>query len=178
MAHAQTHPTARTDSPVDVHEVTDWRASVWAGLIAGLVFLIAEMLMVWLVMGQSPWGPPRMMAAMALGRDILPPPDTFSTTATLVAMMIHFPLSVVYGLLIGWMVHRMDMAMAAVAGIAFGLIAIYFVNFYMIAPALFPWFVDARNAISAFAHGLFGAVAAAAYVGLREPRAPQIARAS
>lgn len=29
-------------------------------------------------MGQSPWGPPRMIAAMALGTGILPPPAHFS----------------------------------------------------------------------------------------------------
>lgn len=170
MAHVHTQPTPRPGAPLDVHDMTDWRASIGAGLIAGAVFLVAEMLMVWLFMGQSPWGPPRMMAAMVLGRDILPPPDTFSMVAVTVAMLIHFPLSVVYGLAIGWMVHRLDMAMALLAGIAIGLIAIYLVNFYIVAPAAFPWFVEARNGINVFAHALFGAVAAAAYVGLRRPR--------
>jgi hypothetical protein len=124
-------------------------------VIAGAVFMLAEMLMVWLFMGESPWAPPRMMAALA----------------------VHFPLSIVYGLIVGWMVHRMDMAMALLASAAFGLIAIYFVNFYAIAPAAFRRFVEARNWISAFAHALFGAVAAASYVLLRKPREPKAAAA-
>jgi len=45
----------------------DWRAGVYAGLIAGVVFLILEMVMVRLFMGESPWAPPRMIAAIVLG---------------------------------------------------------------------------------------------------------------
>lgn len=41
-----------------LHGVTDWRAGAWAGLIAGLVFMMLEMAMVWMFLGQSPWGHP------------------------------------------------------------------------------------------------------------------------
>lgn len=41
-----------------VHLRTDWKAAVWAGLVAGLVFMMVEMLLVWLVQGMSPWGHP------------------------------------------------------------------------------------------------------------------------
>jgi hypothetical protein len=136
-----------------MHDITDWRASIWAGLIAGVVFLMAEMLMVWLFMGQSPWEPPRMIAAMVMGRDVLPPPADFSMSVMLIAMMIHFALSIVYGLVIGWMVHRLDTGMAVLAGIAFGLVAIYFINFYIIT-GVFPWFAEARNWVSAFARAV------------------------
>lgn len=57
--------------------------------------------------------------------------------------------------------------MALLAGAVFEFIAVYLVNFYLIAPALFPWFVEARNWISIAAHVLFGMVAAGAYVALR-----------
>ena len=53
---------------------TDWKAGAWAGLAAGAVFMMLEMGMVWMFLGQSPWGPPHMIAAMALGEDVLPPP--------------------------------------------------------------------------------------------------------
>lgn len=43
----------------------------------------------------------------------------------------------------------------------------YLVNFYLVAPVLFPWFVEARNWISVVAHVLFGAVLAGTYVALR-----------
>ncbi|MFB8830009.1 hypothetical protein ACE0DR_13370 [Azotobacter sp. CWF10] len=55
------------------HRKLDVRAGVWAGVIAGVVFLALEMLLVPLLMGGSPWGPPRMIAAIVMGRDVLPP---------------------------------------------------------------------------------------------------------
>ncbi len=170
MANAIHHPSAR-NAVGDVHEITDWKAAVWAGVIAGVVFMMAEMMLVWLFMGQSPWGPPRMMAAMVLGRDVLPPPADFSLTAMMTAMMIHLPLSAVYGAIIGWLVHRFDMVAAVLIGMVFGVVAIYAVNFYLIAPAMFPWFVEARNWVGLVAHAMFGIVAAAVYVGLRKPPA-------
>ena len=38
-----------------MHSSTDWSAAAWAGLIAGLGFMMLEMGMVWLFMAQSPW---------------------------------------------------------------------------------------------------------------------------
>jgi hypothetical protein len=148
---------------------SDWSAGIWAGLIAGAVFMIAEMIMVMLIQGDSPWGPPRMMAAILLGKGALPPPATFDATIMMAAMAIHIPLSIVYGVVIGWAVHRLHLVAALLAGGVIGL-AIYLVNFYPIASAAFPWFAMARNMMSALAHVLFGLVAAGAYIGLRKPR--------
>lgn len=161
------HSTASERHLIGIDMQTDWRAAVWAGIIAGLAFLIAEMLLVWLVMGMSPWAPPRMMAAILLGKDVLPPPADFSLAALAAAMAVHLPLSIAYGLLLGWIVRRLEMGAALLAGAAFGLVAVYLVNFYLIAPVLFPWFVEARNWISIAAHLGFGMVAAGAYVALR-----------
>lgn len=154
----------------DVHARTYWSDGVWAGLIAGVVFLMLEMLLVWLVAGQSPWGPPRMIAAIALGRDVLPPPATFAIGVVAVAMMIHFALSVVYGLIGAWLVHRFDLAVALVVGAIYGW-AIYAINFLFIAPAMFPWFQEARGMISIFSHIVFGAVLTGSYIALRRRHA-------
>lgn len=40
------------------YSVTDWKAGAWAGVIAGLAFLMLKMVLVWMAQGQSPWGPP------------------------------------------------------------------------------------------------------------------------
>jgi hypothetical protein len=153
------------------HLRTDWKAATWAGLIAGLVFLVAEMLLVWLVQGMSPWAPPRMIAAMVLGPGVLPPPADFSLMAVMTALVIHFPLAVVYGLVLGWAVHRLEMGWALLVGAAFGLLAVYAVNFYVIAPMAFPWFGEARNWISVLAHLIFGIVLAGSYVAMRRDTA-------
>lgn len=150
----------------DVHAKTFWMDGVWAGLIAGVVFMMMEMLLVWMIKGDSPWGPPRMIAAMIMGEEVLPPPATFSFGIVMVAMMIHFMLSIVYGLLGAWMVHRFDVGLALLIGAVFGL-AIYIVNFHMVVPFMFPWFVMARGAISIVSHIAFGMVLTGAYIALR-----------
>lgn len=155
----------------DLHGATDWKAGALAGLIAGAVFLMLEMALVWMVQGMSPWGPPYMMTAMVMGADTLPAMGTwaaFDLTVVMIAMMIHFPLAVVYGLLGAWLIHRFDFAIAVMVGAGLGL-AIYLINFYAIAPMAFPWFEMGRNWIGAFSHIMFGAVIALAYIMLRKP---------
>lgn len=136
----------------------DVKAAVSAGLIAGLVFVIVEMLLVATVGGGSPWGPPRMMAAIAMGTDVLPPPPTFDLGIVMIGMIIHFVLSVILGLILGWVISnwRLGMGMAILVGLVFGLL-VYLVNFYVMT-GLFPWFANARNMITIFAHLVFGGV--------------------
>jgi uncharacterized membrane protein YagU involved in acid resistance len=134
----------------------DWKAAVWAGIIAGLVFMILEMLLVQLAGEGSMWGPPRMMAAIVMGREILPPPATFDAGVFIVAMIVHFVLSLVYAFILAWIVGQWQLRMtaASIGGLVFGLV-IYAVNFYGFT-ALFPWFAEARNWITILAHAIFG----------------------
>lgn len=161
---------AATNRPINTS--TDWRAGLWAGLIAGLIFMMMEMGLVWMVQGESPWAPPHMIAAMALGDDILPPSGTwapFDGTVMITAMLIHMLLSAVLGVLGAQLLRGASMGPGLVLGAVFGL-AIYVLNFYLIAPFAFPWFVMARNWISAFSHIMFGVVFGLAYVTLRKSR--------
>jgi hypothetical protein len=136
-----------------------------AGLIAGIAFVVAQMALVWLVDGQSPWAPPHLIAAMVLGPEILPPAD-FSLPATLVALAIHLPLAALYGIAIGALVSHFTLGPALGAGMLAG-IAIYGLHFRLVVPSLFPWFVDARGPVTLFTHALFGMVAAGLYVTMR-----------
>ncbi|HJW55027.1 MAG TPA: hypothetical protein VJ577_07125 [Burkholderiaceae bacterium] len=36
-------------APHGMHKQLDWKAGVWAGVITGSVFMMVEMLMVWLI---------------------------------------------------------------------------------------------------------------------------------
>jgi uncharacterized membrane protein YagU involved in acid resistance len=163
---ARTYDTDRHHTDSYAHDKTDWKAAVWAGLIAGAVFMMVEMMMVMVFMGQSPWGPPRMIAAMFMGREVLPPPAGFDMGIMMTAMMIHFPLSIIYGLIVGWIAHRMDKSKVLLVGAIFGL-AIYFINFYLIAPAMFPWFTKAQNWVSLVAHLIYGLALGWSYAALR-----------
>lgn len=152
-----------------IHTETHWWAGAFAGIIAGVIFMMLEMALVMLAQGESPWGPPHMMAAMVLGKGVLSESGTyapFNMTIMTVAIMAHMMLSIVYGLVGAWLIHRFDWGRALVIGAVFGL-AIYVINFYLVAPAMFPWFEMARNAMSGFSHTTFGAILGVAYVWLR-----------
>jgi len=119
-----------------------------------------------------------MMAAMILGEGALPPPGTpapFDMGIMIAAMAVHIPLSIVYGLIGAWIVHRFDLGVALLIGAVFGW-AIYIVNFLMIAPVMFPWFGMARGGMSIFAHVVFGTVLTGAYIGLRGRHRPATAK--
>jgi len=139
-------------------QATELKRGAIAGLVAGIVFVMVEMAAVTMVMGASPWGPPRMMAAIALGEGVLPPPETFDAGIVFVGMMVHFVLSAALGAGFAMAASRMctSMAHAVISGTLLGL-AVYGVNFYGFT-TLFPWFAMARNAITIVAHAIFGAV--------------------
>src|ERR671919_425929 len=99
----------------------DWKAALWAGVIAGLVFMLLEMMLVPMFMGGSPWGPPRMIAAIALGKEVLPPPDTFDPGIMAAAMVVHFVLSVVYAIMLAAIIAGARQGTGIWVGAAFGL---------------------------------------------------------
>ncbi len=152
-----------------------WMPAVWSGLIAGAVFLIVEMALVAAIGGESPWGPPRMIAAIVLGEGVLPPPATFDFGVVLTAMVVHFALSVILGIALAFLIYRLDLTWALAVGLAFGL-ALYLVNFYLFTAA-FPWFAMARNGITIFAHLLFGLVLAWSYKALARRESDQTVEA-
>jgi hypothetical protein len=144
----------------------EWKAATWAGLIAGAIFLMMEMILL-VVVGESPWGPPRMMAAMIMGEGVLPPPGTSDLVVVMVAMIVHFVLSIALALAFAWAISlwHVSFGAALALGAGFGLL-VYLVNFYPITAVLFPWFAMARNWITISSHIVFGIVLAWAYVHL------------
>lgn len=147
----------------------DWPAAIYSGLIAGAIFMMLEMAMVPLFLGGSAWGPPRMIAAIVLGREVLPPPATFDFGVLMAAMAVHFALSVLYAVAFDWVTERLGLGVTVLLGALFGL-ALYFINFYGFT-AVFPWFAGARNWVSIFSHIVFGAAVALTYKELARYRA-------
>ncbi len=159
---------AKTFTTSESREKTvNWRAAIWAGVIAGAVFMVLEMIMVPVFLGGSPWAPPRMIAAIVMGQGVLPPPATFDLGILMMAMVVHFALSIIYAIVLAWMIYRLAVGPALVVGAVFGLL-LYLVNFYGFT-AVFPWFAQARNWVSIFAHIVFGLAAAWSYKALANP---------
>lgn len=159
---------ARLLSQVETGRSPHWGAATYAGLIASLVFLAVEMIMVPLFAGGSPWAPVRMIGAIVLGRDVLPPPATFALGVTIAALIVHFVLGIILTWILALFVFRLDVLPAVVVGAAFGLV-VYWVNFYGLT-AVFPWFEAARNWITISAHVIFGIVAAWSYKAYAQRR--------
>lgn len=132
------------------------KATLWAAFIAGAIFMILEMIMVPVFLGGSPWGPPRMIAAIAMGKDVLPPPATFDAVVMIVAMMVHFGLSMILAFVFAFIAKSRVIGMAIGLGAIFGFV-VYLLSFYGMT-AIFPWFESARGWISIFAHIVYGVV--------------------
>ena len=105
-----------SNSPSRLHQVMDWRAAIWAGIIAGAIFLLLQMILLALVTGGSPWILPRMTAAIVLGEGALSPPASFDVTITLVALIIHFVLAIGFAVLIAFILHRWGLLVGIVGG--------------------------------------------------------------
>ena len=149
------------------HRMPDWRAAAIAGCAAGAVFLVLEFLGMWFA-GQSPWGAPRMIAAIAVGSGVLTQPPTFEVGIVLVALAVHFVLSVIFTLVLAVIIAPFNfdsgIGMVSLAGAVFGA-TVYLVNFYGMSQ-VFPWVADARSWVSFMSHIVFGLVAADTYLRL------------
>ena len=139
----------------------DWKRIVAAGVIAGLLFAVAE-LGILSAAGFDPNVVVRMTAAIVLGRDVLPPPATLDAGITLVAISFHFGLSILLAYLYARIISPLteEVLTAVVLGALVGF-ALYAFNLYVMTLA-FPWFMDGRSWESWFAHLLFGTVLALA----------------
>ncbi len=141
-----------------------WKSAILAGIIAGVAMLILEMVMNPLFLGKTMWGPSRMIGAIVAGKGVLPPPGTFHLGAFLSAAAVHFPLSVIYAIIITGIIKNAPKGYAILIGGFLGLV-IYLLNFYPFTN-LYPWFANARNWVQIVIHILFGAIAAWSFMRL------------
>src|SRR4249919_2957256 len=72
------------------------KAVVWAGLAAGAIFLVLELLVTRFVMGISPGVMSRMSAASTQGSAMLAQPDRPDLSVTVAAVILHFVMSLLY----------------------------------------------------------------------------------
>ena len=144
-----------------------WRAAIWAGIVAGVVSTLVQMLLWALFTDTFPsvlFRDARLTAAILMGRDVLPPPATLDSSIMLVAACVHFALSIAYGVMVAIMTSRTGTGTAISIGAGFGA-SLYVVNLYGFT-AIFPWFAQVRDWITLAAHIAFGATAAATYKAL------------
>ena len=141
-----------------------WRSAAYCGIAAGISATLAQIAL-WSVFTDALpiifFRDARFTAAIVMGRAVLPPPASFDAPVMLIATVVHFVLSVVYGVVLCTLISRLRNVASLVAGAAFGL-SLYAVNMYGFAIA-FPWFEAARDWITLAAHVVFGVTAAGFY---------------
>ncbi|MHA7684882.1 hypothetical protein [Cupriavidus sp. PET2-C1] len=147
-----------------VRRMPDWTAAAVSGLAAGALLMVIELFWSTMVAGINPWGTTRMIAAILMGQDVLQT-SLFSVGTVAAALMIHFVLGAVLGMILGAIIAPFHLdsstGLALLTGAVFG-IAVYLLNFYGMTH-FFTWFADARGWHTLVGHMIFGMTAAIAY---------------
>lgn len=147
----------------------DWSAAIMAGVVAGIVFMMMEMLLMPLFgFAPSMWAPPRMIGAIGLGEGVLPPPATFDLTVVMVAMVIHFATSILFAIVVAMIIRNLSTGAAVGVGIVAALLLYGFV-FYVMTAGPWPWFANGRNWVNIVTHIAFGAIVAWWYKARAHP---------
>ncbi len=144
----------------DTYIQTDRRGMIkqgaLAGIVAGVVFAAFEMIVSAIMMGAEAFFMPlRMIGAIALGSAALEPNYSLAA-AGFAGLLVHMALSVVYGIIFAaamsqW---RRGDGFTVLLATLYG-IALWLVNFYVIAPIAFPWFLEANPVVQFIAHAFF-----------------------
>jgi hypothetical protein len=131
------------------------RQGALAGIVAGIVFAAFEMMASAMLMGMEAFFMPlRMIGAIALGSAALEPSYSLAT-ASLAGVTVHMVLALLYGIVFATIVGGVRSGWTTVAlASAYGF-ALWLVNFYLIAPAAFPWFLDASPMVQFIGHTFF-----------------------
>jgi len=138
------------------------RHGMIGGLLAGLVFIVAEMIMN-AALGKPFFGPPRLISSIVLGKAALMP--TYSAAkAIIIGFIIHFILAMLFGVST---LALFEAARAVVPRLAtfpamvlfYGAVAgcaLWVIDFLIIAPAAFPQFTKVNQFWNGFiAHTVF-----------------------
>jgi hypothetical protein len=166
LEKAMQHPPS-TLAPRKASSVSEPVAGVIGGLVAGAAYLAAQ---VSFTAAAHPGGalePLQRIAAILMGPDVAPQADFVSTVFGM-TLVIHLTLSMVFGRIVSVLTWRQRPGPAVLIGALVGL-ALYGLNFGLIAPGVFPWFSESIRAVTLANHALFGAVAAAVCLALRGP---------
>lgn len=149
-------------------EVLDLPAAAVAGLVAGLLYIVVQVVLHLISVGAGAGPALRHAAATLLGRWSTPNPDSFPLVATMVAVLVHFLAAVALALILVLIVRRRRLLLTVTAGLAFGLV-LYLVVSYGLQARL-AWLADYRGWTSLVAYLIYGGLAGALYELLERDR--------
>lgn len=135
-----------------------WRAIPVAGIVAGTVFLLINMIFNPILYGIDAFFILQYFGSLVLGTDVL---IDSSITVLIVGAVVHYILSILFTLLISIVIHRWGLLVGIIGGGLMGL-GIYAINFYTMT-VFFEWMFAINNSLIVISHIAFGAVAGGIY---------------
>jgi len=150
--------------PLAPRLAVNWRATIFAGIAAGVAASGMQLLLWWSfwdVLPEILYRDARLTAALVMGRGVLPPPSSLDWSVMAVATLIHFSLSIVYSMILAIVISGRGRSAALFLGSIYGL-ALFGINMYGVT-AIIPWFTAARDWITLVTHVIFGLSSAIAY---------------
>jgi hypothetical protein len=135
-----------------------WRAIPFAGLVAGTVFLLMNMILSPLLLQIDPTIILRYFASLVMGTSAL---VTNNSSFLIIGILTHYSLSMIFALVIAIVVHRWGLGVGIVGGAILGL-SFYGINLYA-GTRIFEWFFAINSSLLLVSHIVFGAVAGGVY---------------
>ena len=151
----------------------DWPTAVCAGLVGGALLMVLELLWSTTVSG-SPWATSHLVAAIVMGPEALQSSAAFSVGVVTVALVTHYLLGLVFGLLLAIIItgfhYEHDAVVLQIIGVVFGAV-LYLLNFHAMA-TFFPWMAELRGWATFIGHLVFGLTVVLTYQWLERRGEP------
>lgn len=145
---------------------TDWTAAAVAGLAAGAVLMVLDLIWSSIFNAHGPWRTSHMIAPIFIGTDTLKASGyAFSVGVVSIALATHYVLGIVFSLVMAALITQLRLdatpGQAMGAGAILGIV-LYVINFDGLV-GFFPWLAELRGGETLAAHVVFGVVAALLY---------------
>jgi uncharacterized membrane protein YagU involved in acid resistance len=99
----------------EVRRHPDYAAGVFAGVVGGLALSVLLTISSMLLMGTDVWAPPKMAFSLIAGPDVIRP--GFEAAAVVGGLIVHFSLSILFGLLFVWLSAGLPMGPATLGAV-------------------------------------------------------------
>lgn len=142
---------------MDASTIRTVKEGLAAGLVAGVLFVIAEILAA-ASAGDPALTPFPMFASVVVGADAFE--QLSLPVAVLIGTIVHFALSAIFGIVYGFFASReaVDARRSwkrhALLGAAYGC-ALWLINYQLIGRLAYPWFADTNAVAQLIVHAFF-----------------------
>ena len=139
----------------------DWPAAFIAGLVAGPIFYLLNIILIPYVYGGDSWSVIRYLSSTILGKSVLPPPTGFHLSALIVSIISVLIITLLFTILVSYIIHRGGIITGIIGGAILGA-AFYYINYNSLS-VFFPWLYALNNSVTLINHIILGILAGGLY---------------